>query len=69
VADPGFGKKKGVDHGEREESEPKRGSGGRASNGVQGRAPCGEPGGEAPMKLKAFCTFLHKKVAKSQGFK
>jgi len=25
----------------------------------------GGQGGEAPLKLKAFCTFLHKKVAKS----
>ena len=33
--------------------------------GSKGRAPGGGSGGEAPLKLKAFCTFLHKKVAKS----
>ena len=62
VADTRF--VKGGNHGERAEREPKRGSaGGGAPSGVrgwgQGRV------GEAPLKLKAFCTFLYKKVAKS----
>ena len=39
-------------------AEPGAGSRGRAPGGGSG-------GGEAPLKLKAFCTFLHKKVAKS----
>jgi len=30
--------------------------------GYRGRV--GGQGGEAPLKLKVFCTFLHKKVAK-----
>jgi len=47
----------GGDHGERAEREPKRGSGGSALVGGQG--------GRAPLKLKAFCTLLYKKVAKS----
>ena len=37
VADPGFAR--GVDHGERAEREPKRGSGGGAPSGVQGQSP------------------------------
>jgi len=57
VADPGFAR--GRDHGERAEREPKQGSG-----GVQGQSPWWGVR-EAPLKLKAFCTFLHKKVAKS----
>ena len=32
--------------------------------GPRGRAPGGAQGGEAPMKLKAICTFLHKKWPK-----
>ena len=67
VADPGFAKE-GADHGERAEREPKRGSGGGPAEppaGSRGRAPGGGQGGEAPLKLKAFCTFLHKIVAKS----
>jgi len=32
--------------------------------GSRGRAPCGAYGGEAPLKLKAFCTFLYKKWPK-----
>ena len=39
------------------EAEPRAGS--RAEPLVGGK------GGEAPLKLKAFSTFLHKKVAKS----
>ena len=31
----------------------------------RGRAPSGGQGREAPLKLKALCTFLYKKVAKS----
>ena len=55
----------GADHGERVEREPKRGSGGGAPSGVQGQSPWwGVRGGEAPLKLKAFCTFLHKKWPK-----
>ena len=46
----------GADHGERVKREPKRGSGGGAPSGVQGRAP-----GGGPLKLRAFCTFLCKK--------
>ena len=59
MADSGFAK--GGDHGERAEREPKRGSGGGA--GSRGRAPDGGSGG-LPLKLKAFCTFLHKKWPK-----
>jgi len=58
VADPGFAKGGGADDGDRVEREPKRGSGGGAPSGVRGTAPSGG-------KLKAFCTFLYKKVAKS----
>ena len=51
------------DHGERAEREPKRGSGGSVPSGVQGqRLWWGS--GEAPLKLKAFCTFLYKKWPK-----
>ena len=32
--------------------------------GSRGRAPVGGQGGKAPLKLKAFCTFLHKKWPK-----
>ena len=39
---------KGADHSERVEHEPIRGSGSKAPNGVQGRAPGVESGGEAP---------------------
>ena len=46
------------DHGEREEREPKRGSGEEPPAGSRGRAPGGEG-------LKTFWTFLYKKVAKS----
>jgi len=64
VADPGFAKGEGGPwRGERVEREPKRGSGGRAPSGAQGRAPGGGSGG-SPLKLKAFCTFLHKKWPK-----
>ena len=31
------------------------------------QSPWWGSGGKAPLKLKAFCTFLHKKVAKSEG--
>ena len=41
-------------------AEPQRGPGAEPLVGGQG--------GEAPLKLKAFCTFLHEKVAKSGGF-
>ena len=67
MADPGFAK--GGDQGARAEREPKRGSGGGAPAGSRGRAPGGGSGGRSPLKLKAFCTFLHEKVAKSGGFK
>jgi len=53
------------DHGERVEREPKRGSG--ADPPAGSRAPGG--GGGQGAKLKAFCTFLCKKVAKSSGFR
>ena len=43
----------GGDHGERAEREPKR------------WLSLMDQGGKAPLKLKAFCTFLHNKVAKS----
>jgi len=33
--------------------------------GSRGRAHGGGSGGEAPLKLKAFFTFLYKKVAES----
>jgi len=33
--------------------------------GSRGRAPGQWSGGEAPLMLKAVCTFLNKKVAKS----
>ena len=55
VADTGFAR---GDHGQRAEREPKRGSG-------AGRAPGGGQECEAPLKLKAFCTFYTKKVANS----
>jgi len=32
--------------------------------GSRGRAPGGGQGDEAPLKLKAFCTFLHKQWPK-----
>jgi len=54
----------GRDHGERAEREPKRGSGAGAPSGVQGRAPGGGQR-RSPLKLKAFCSFLYKKVANS----
>ena len=64
--------KGGADHGERAEREPKRGSRGGAPWGRSPqRCPVAEPLmevrrlREAPLKLKAFCTFLHKKVVKS----
>ena len=67
VADPGFAK--GGEHGERAEREPKRGSGGSVWGRSPQRGPGAEPlvggqGGEAPLKLKTFCTFLHKKWPK-----
>ena len=56
---------RGADHGERAERERTRGSRGRAPSGVQGQSPWwGIRGGKAPLKLKAFCTFLHKKWPK-----
>ena len=64
VADPGFAKGE-ADHGERAVREPKRRSGGGAPSGVLGTAPGRGSGHKAPLKLKAFCTFLYKKVAKS----
>jgi len=46
---------------------------GRAPCEVQGqahaRAPGEGSGGEAPLKVRAFCLFSYKKVAKSEGFK
>jgi len=48
VADPGFAR--GADHGEHAECEPKRGSG---AVGSRGRAPGGDQGGKAPLKLEA----------------
>ena len=39
VADPGFAKGGGADHGELAEREPKRVSGGGAPSGVQGQSP------------------------------
>ena len=63
MADPGFAR--GADHGERAEREPKWGLGAEPRAGSRGRAFGGGSGGEAPLKLKSFCTFLCKKVAKS----
>ena len=36
----------------------------RSPSGVQGRAPVGGQRGEAPLKLKVFCPFSHKRGAK-----
>jgi len=58
---------RGGDHGERADREPKRGSGGGAPSGVQGQTGGGQ-GGEAPIKLKAFCKFLYKKWPKVKDF-
>ena len=71
VADPGFAKGGGggADHGERAEREPKRGSGGGAPSGVQGQSPWWGVGGEAPLKLKAFSTFLHKRWPKVEDLR
>jgi len=55
----------GADHGERAEREPKRGSGSGAPNGVQEQSPWWGVRGRSRLKLKAFCTFLYKKLAKS----
>jgi len=44
-----------------------RSPGGGAPSGVQGQSPLWGSGGEgreAPLKLKAFCTFLYKKWPK-----
>jgi len=50
------------DRGERVQCEPKRGSGAEPPAGSRGRAPGrGTSGGEAPLELKAFCTFFIQK--------
>ena len=46
------------------EREPIMGSGGSDPSGVQGQSPWWGLGGRSPLKLKAFCTFLHKKWPK-----
>ena len=53
--------KGGGNHDERAEREPKRGFGGGAPSGVQGQSPWWGVRGAKPPKLKAICTFLHKK--------
>jgi len=58
VADLGFAKGRGADHGERAEREPKRGSGGGAPSGVEGQSPWFPLWG---LKLKVFCTFFIQK--------
>jgi len=57
-----------ADHGERAEREPIRGSGAEPQAGSRCRAPGGGQGGEAPLKLKAFCRFLYKKWLKFKDF-
>jgi len=52
----------GVDHGERDEREPKRGRG--SPSGPRGTALGGGLGGEATLKLKAFCPCSYKKWPK-----
>ena len=63
MADPGFAKGGGADHGERAERSASLngGLGAEPPAGSRGRAPGGGSGGEAPLKLKSFCTFLCKK--------
>jgi len=53
-----------VDHGERAEREPKRGSGGRAPAGSRGSAP-GGGSGQSPPEAESFLYIFTQKVAKS----
>ena len=58
MADPGFAKG-GPDHGERASASLNGGLGAEPPAGSRGRG-----GAIRPLKLKAFCTFLHKKWPK-----
>ena len=74
VADPGFAKGGGANHGERAEREPKRGSGGGARcaslngglgaeppAGSRGRAPGGGSGGRSPPEAESFLYIFTQK--------
>jgi len=63
VADPEFAK--GGTMASARSASLNGGLGAEPPAGSRGTPLVGDQGGEAPLKLKAFCTFLHKKVAKS----
>ena len=57
---------KGGNHGE---ASLNGGLGAEPPAGSRGRAPGGGSGGEAPLKLKAFCTFYTKKWPKVEDLR
>jgi len=65
VADPGFAKGGGADHGERVEREPKRGSGGSAPRGVHGQSPWWVVRGAKPPEDESVLSIFIQTVAKS----
>jgi len=65
VADPGFAKGEGADHGERAQPQSKRGSEGGAPSGVQEQSPWWGSKGRNLLKLKVFLYIFMQKVAKT----